>query len=283
MIRVGLTDMPPFTSAAIRFAIAAAFTAAIAPRLARIEGGTRAPWWLVLTLGSTNFGVSYAAVYLSETKLASGLAAVLWSVFPMLMAISGHLFLPGERLRAAQFVGFALGLAGVALLFATDLRVESAGTVGAGLILLVSPIVSTIGTTVIKRHGRGVSSTLLNRDALWVGAAWLALGALVFEREAPIAWTGRAAFSIVYLALVATSLAFGLYFWLLRHESAHRMSLISYVTPVIALAIGWGFGNERVGASTIVGAGAIWAGIVLVLRRPARASSQRSLEPSKKS
>ncbi len=266
VIAGGLTDLPPFTSAAARFAVSAAAMTVVAAIVRKREGGERPTLGLSLALGAMNFGVSYGIVYWTETRLPSALVSVLWSVFPMLMAISGHLFLPGDRPRGRQWAGFAVGLVGVALLFATDLRDIGTGAIPAGALLLGSPAISVVGTTLVKRHGSTTSSVLLNRNAMWIGATILAAAAFVAERDATPHWTGRAIATVLYLSLVGTVLTFGLYFWLLRHTAASRMSLISYVTPAIALLLGGLVGRERITAFTLFGCALILGGVALVVR-----------------
>ncbi len=270
VIAGGLRDLPPFTSAAARFVLSAAAMTAIAPLLARKEGGTRAGWRLVLLAGSLNFGVSYAIVYWTETVLPSGIVCVLWAVFPMMMAASGSWFLTGERLRPRQWTGFALGFVGVALLFATDIGSFGAAGVPAALLLLVSPLVSCVGTVAIKRQAATVSSALMNRDAMWVGALILSALALGFERGAEPVWTGRAIASVVYLALGGTVTTFTLYFWLLRHTEAWRLSTIAYITPAIALLLGTFVGREPFTVWTLAGSLTILSGVVLATWRPRR-------------
>lgn len=266
VIQEGLRDLPPFTSAAARFLVAAAAMSVVAHLLHRREGGERPPWKLSLALGALNFGVSYGIVYWAETRLPSSLVSVLWSVFPMLMAISGHLYLPAERLRGRQWAGFAVGFLGVALLFATDLRGIGPGAVPAGAILLVSPIISVVGTTMLKRDGAHVSSVLVNRDGMWIGAAMLCAAAWLFERGAPVAWTGSAIASVLYLALAGTVVTFSLYFWLLRRVPANKLGLIAYVTPAVALLLGGLVGKEPITAWTLSGTALILGGVGLVVR-----------------
>ena len=109
------------------------------------------------------------------------------------------------------------------------------------LLLMLSPISVVIGTTLVKRYGGGVSSTLLNRNGMFVGAALLLGAALALEREAGVSWTTPAIASVLYLAIMGTVVTFSLFFWLLRYAPAHRMALIAYVTPAIALFLGWAF------------------------------------------
>lgn len=263
VIAGGLKDLPPFQSAAARFVLAAIAMSLVAHFWGQREGGARPPLRLVLAVGSLNFAASYGIVYWCETRMPSALASVLWSVYPLLMACSTQFFLAHERLKPRQWLGFLTGFLGVALLFAKDLRGISDQALEAGAVLLLSPVVVAIGTTLIKRAGSGISSIYLNRNALMVGAGWLCLLALLFERDAPAQWTPRAIASVVYLAIPGTAVTFGIYFWLLRHTSAYRMSLVSYITPPIAVLFGWLVGREPISAWTLASMGLIFLGVAL--------------------
>jgi drug/metabolite transporter (DMT)-like permease len=217
-------------------------------------------------MATLTFAVPYGLVYHAEREIPSGLTSVIWAVFPLLVAICGHFALPGERLHARHWAGFALALSGVALLFLTDLRDLGPEALRAGSLLLLSPLTAAIGQTLIKRHGERVSSVILNRNGLIGGAALLLAAGLLFERGEPLRWTAPALFSIGYLSIVGTVVPFGLFFWLLRYAPAHKLSLIAYVIPVIALALGWWLGQESVGLRTLAGTGLVLAGVILVAR-----------------
>ncbi len=266
VIREGLKFLPPFTSAGIRFALAGTLMIIIASTMGRREGGKPPRLTLWITLGVLNFAVSYGIVYWTETLLPSGLVAVLWGVFPMMMAAMGHFFLPGERLRGIQWLGFVSGFAGVVLLFLTDLEQFGAAGRPAAAILLLSPLACAIGTTVVKLSGANTNSAQLNRNGMLLGAVLLLAVAAVTEREAKIDWTPTAVFSIVYLAVGGTVVTFGVYFWLLRYAEAYRLSLIVYVTTVIAVFLGWLVGAETVTWNTLLGTALIIGGVVAVVR-----------------
>jgi drug/metabolite transporter (DMT)-like permease len=239
----------------------------LAALLSRREGGDPPPTWLWLVQGTTNFALSYGIVYHSETILPSGLVSLLWGVYPMLQALAGHWFLEDERLKPRQWLGFAFGLAGLVLLFRTDLGGFGPGGIPTALLLFVSPLSVVCGTTLVKRYGGGVSSTLLNRNGMLFGAVLLVTAAWLVEGDVGVRWTLPAVASVLYLALVGTVVTFSLFFWLLRTTPAHRMALISYVTPALALFLGWAVADEPLTASILAGSGLILFGVLLVVQQ----------------
>ena len=268
-IRVCLHDQPPLSSAAVRFLVAGAAMAVATPLLRSIDRLPPPPAWLWLVTGATSFAGSYGVLYIAEQHVPSGIAAVLWAVFPLLMAGSGVLVL-GERLRGAQWLGFLVSFAGIATVFAGDLGSGDGAPapIGAALLLLASPVVSAVGTTLVKKYGRDRSSLRLNRNGMLFGGALLALAAWWREDPLAMAWSGQGLLATTYLALCGTALTFGVYFWLLQQVPASRLSLISYVTPVLAVLLGALVGDGTTGTAVWLGTALVVAGVALVVRRP---------------
>lgn len=263
VIKKSLADLPPLTSAAARMTVAALVMIAIAKPMQRLEGGAAPPFWLSATLGVGQFTISFGIIYTCERVLPSGLSAVLWSIYPLLIALGGHFFLSGERLALAEWAGFVMAFAGVYSLFQTDVQALGPEGIPTALVLLISPVVVAVSTLVIKKYGAKIASGMLNRDALCIGTVLLWGLVLLFERDAKVTWTGQAIFSVGYLALLGTVTTFGIYFWLMRTVAAWRMSLISYVTPALSLLLQVFFENAPVGAHTVLGLCAILGGTAL--------------------
>jgi len=253
-IRLCLEVQPPLWSAAMRFALASVLMVMLAPALRRLENAPAPPRWLWITSGLTNFAGSYGIIYVVEQHLPSGIAAVLWSIFPLLMAGSAVLFL-GERLRARQTVGFVVSFAGIVVVSSGDLGGGTAD-LGNALVLLLSPVLAAVGTTLVKKFGSGTSSVLLNRNGMILGALLLAAAAALREDPTTIEWTTNGVLALLYLAAFGTALTFGVYFWLLRTAPASLMATISFVTPILAMLL-----------SALVGDGVLlprdWAGAAL--------------------
>jgi drug/metabolite transporter (DMT)-like permease len=276
VIKWGLHDMPPLTSAALRFLLAGAVMAALAPWLARREGGRRPPRSVVVAQAACQFTLNYALVYHSETVLPSGLVSVLWAVFPLLIAIGSHFFTKAERLEARQWLGGALAFSGVVLLFITDVASISRDAIAWALLVLLAPTAVAASTLLIKTRAADASSILINRDSMLLGSASLFALALAFERDEPRLFSPASLGSIVYLALVGTVFTFGVYMWLLRRLSAYLLSLTSFVTPVLALSFGAVAGGEPLGLTTVGGTACVLFGVALSLKIPRRAVDERA-------
>lgn len=266
VIAKGLDEMPPLGSAGIRFLLAWCILSAISPWLARAEGGARPRPDLIVAMSIGNFAISFGIVYWVEQVLPSGLTAILWAVFPIVTALVTHVSMPESRIVGFQWLGLVVGFVGVVLLLVTDVESIGRDAVLHGLVLLLSPLASAVATDYVKRHGAGTSSVLLNRASMFWGAVILCTFALVLEGSLPVPRSGTALFSVVYLAAVGTVLTFSLYFWVLRRASAVSLSLITYVTPAIALAAGWIFEEERPTRWTFAGLALILIGCAGVLR-----------------
>jgi drug/metabolite transporter (DMT)-like permease len=266
-IKIGLDDVPPFTAAAVRFTIAGACMIVLARVLLAREGGAPPPRSAVLTHGLFQFALNFGIVYVAETVLPSGMVAVLWAVYPLFVALGEHFVLKTERLSPRKWLGITVSFLGVVLLFATDLAAVDAQAIPMGLLVLLAPLSVTVSTLVIKKSASGSSSLLLNRDAMWLGAGMLACAAFMFEAPLEVTWTARAIASVLYLALVGTVVTFSAYQWMLRYVAAYRLSLVSFVIPVVALILGAAFGGEPVGMRTLLGAGLVLGGLALALVR----------------
>lgn len=264
VIKEGLVDLPPFSSAALRFSAAALIMIGVAHALGKRESGRAPPRRLVLITGITQFMISYAVVYWAEQYLPSALTSVLWASYPLMLAVAAHFTLPEERLRLVHFAGFFIGFVGVVLLFLTDIPAIGKDAVRAGLVLLISPVAVAVGTIFLKRAGPDISSLKLNRNSMVVGAIGLSALAVLFENGEPLHFTPRAIFSLVYLTVVGSVVTFTTYFWLLRYAPAYKLAVIPYLTPVTAFSLGYFVAGEPIGAMTFGGMGLILVGVLLV-------------------
>jgi drug/metabolite transporter (DMT)-like permease len=266
-IRIGLQGIPPFTGVAARFGIAAVVLL-IAARIRGVRlGALPAERWLWVSNALLAFCGSYGVVYWCEQWVPSGLASVLFSTFPLLVAVLSHFMLPGERLTPGRTAGVLLGFAGVAVIYSQDLSLLGGPQVAfASAVFLVSPLVSAIAQVFIKRWGQGVHPFSLTAVPMAITAVVMGGVALLTERRAAITLDAASVGALLYLALAGSAVTFSLLYWLLARLSATRVSLVAYTIPVVAVGVGAAFLGEVITPRMVAGAAMVLAGVFLAAR-----------------
>jgi drug/metabolite transporter (DMT)-like permease len=273
-IRIGLRGIPPWTGAAIRFGLASGLLLAISPafgvRLGRHPNERRL--WAINAL--CTFSISYGVLYWAEQWVPSGLAAVIFAIFPLCTALLAHVAIPGERLNAGGLLGILLGFSGLAVIFSEDFAKLGGPQVAvAAAVLLIAPASAAVGNVATKRWGSGVHP--LSIASVPMGIAALALGtvAAVLERDKPVTFDAASVGALLYLAICGSAITFTAYFWLLRHVSVTSLSFLNYLTPVVAVLVGTiGLGEPLTGL-TIAGALLVLAGVGVALRAKKHAAA----------
>jgi drug/metabolite transporter (DMT)-like permease len=215
----------------------------------------------------------------AETRVPSGLAALIVAAVPLWTVLFDWMRPRGLRPSAVTVAGLLLGFLGVAILVdprANDTaRVDPVGAA----VLMVATVSWAIGSIWARETPEKLPPiTGAGANMLTGGLALILLGALAGEVAtfSPAAVTSRSFLGFLYLISFGSLLGFTAYVWLLRHASAAVATSYAYVNPVVAIALGWAFAGEavtaRVGAATIVvvaGVGIITVGPLLqdALRR----------------
>lgn len=267
-IRVGLQGVPPFTGVALRFAIAGTLLLALAPALGVRLGRLPHEKALWVANGILSFCLSYSVVYWSEQYLPSGLAAVLFATCPLFVAVLAHFLLRRERLAPLAVAGLVLGFAGVAVIFSDDLALLGGESVRhAALVMLVSPLVSAVATVVIKRWGSDVHPLSLSAVPMLIASLMIGALALLVERHRPVVFDARSVGALLYLAVLGSAVTFTVYYWLLARVAATRVALVSYLIPIVAVAVGAVLFDEPLRPRLLAGSALILAGVAIVSRR----------------
>ena len=268
VIRIGLGGVPPFTGVALRFALAGALLVALAPLLGVRLGRAPRERALWLANGVLSFCLSYSAVYWSEQYIPSGLAAVLFATYPLFVAALAHFLLPGERLRRGAAVGMALGFAGVAVIFSDDLSLLGGEAVRRGaFVMLVAPLASAMASVVVKRWGEGVHPLSLAAVPMLFAGVVMGAVALLVERHLRVVFDARSVGALLYLAILGSAVTFTIYYWLLANMPATRLALMSYLIPIVAVAVGARLFDEPLRPRLLAGSALVLTGVVIVNRR----------------
>lgn len=263
-IKLGLDGVPPFLGAGLRFALASAVLFAFAllrGASLRLDRDARVA---ALSCGFLSFGFSYGCVYWAEQYISSGLTAILYCMMPLMVLLLSRFWLRSERLTASKLGGILIGAAGTAILFGPSIAAGRMELRGMALVLL-SAGVAAFNLLQVKRLGGDADLAVMNAWAMALGASCLLLGSALLEPGVSPRWTRGNALAIVYLALCGSVVTFSSYFYLARLMEASKLSLITLISPVVAVLLGRAALHEAIPPSTWLGMGVVLGGVALAL------------------
>jgi drug/metabolite transporter (DMT)-like permease len=261
-IKVGVTDVPPFTFAFERaVAVAALLTVAGMALRQRFPRNVRT-FAIAAVAGLINTGLSWAIIFWAEQFVPSGLVAVFGASAPVWTAILAHFAVKGDRLSALKVVGLAFGVAGTLLLIGGAGTGEGTTAVIATLLLVLMPITWAIAAILQSRFLAHTAPITTVAVGTWASVVFLApLAAL--EMGEPQRWTTASVVAFVYLVLFGTCLGMVLSFWLYRKLRPTTMTLIQVIVPAEAIVIGTLWLGEPVTLNMLGGAALVAAAVAL--------------------
>ena len=279
-IKLGLSDLPPFTFAAIRFVIASAILFAIVAVRRLPLPRTRADLLLLATTGVLSFSLNYGLVFWGEQYVSSGLAALLQATIPAFGLVIAHVYLPDEQLTPVKIFGVVMGVAGVGVIFSNQLSVAGPRAVAGCAALLVGAACAAYANVLVKARGANLNPAILAGGQMIFGLIplWL-MGILLEGNPLHLHWSRTAVISLFYLAIVGSVTAFLLYYWLVQHMDVTKTMLVALVTPVIAVSLGVLLLNEELNWRTFAGGAMIISGIGLIVLRRARKRNAELISP----
>ncbi|MBZ5537430.1 MAG: DMT family transporter [Acidobacteriia bacterium] len=274
-IKLGLDGVPPLVGAGFRFALAGLLFLAliVSKKLSlRVNGATVR---LIVMVGGLNFGLSYGCVYWSELTVSSGLASVLFCVYPFFVALLAHYWFALESLDWKKILGIGFGFAGIAVIYADEIQ-ASTGSLRGMLAMLVATLASSISLVYLKKYGSELNTLVLNFYSMLLGAALLLLTSRLLERGQGIHWSGKNITALLYLSVFGSVVAFTMYFYLLKHLKATQMSFVTFIYPILALLLGSWFLHERLSGKLAVGAAMVLGGILISNRASPTGAMERA-------
>ncbi len=270
-IKVGLADLPPITFSAARFLLAVLILAPVVFRWKLVLPKNSSEWKLIAFTGILQFSVNYSAVFWSEQYISSGLAAVLQATITVFGLLLAWIFLPSERITKLKIFAVLLGVAGVAVIFLDQLRVDDLRAFAGCVAIVVGAYAAAQASILVKAKASSIHPATLVMTQMAFGLPAIIAYALIAEGN-PLTfnWTLRAVVCVVYLCVVGTIAAFWLYYWLLSRIESTKAMMISLVTPMIAVVIGNLVLGETLPPQTVMGGLLIIMsiGLIVLRRRP---------------
>lgn len=262
--KVGVLGSSPLWFLVVRFLASGLIALAVARALGAKMPYGRREWAAVVGLGICNSALYLGCTYEALRHLASGIGAILASLNPLVLALVAPALL-AEPLTRQKVIGLLLGFGGVIAIVAVRAGTGTAESRDVGL-AFAGVLAAVAGTIIFKKWCAGLDLRSVTALQLLAAAAVLLPLALVLEGAPHAHWTAPFITSFLYVVLVISIGASLLWFWLLKHGEASRVSTYYFLTPVFGLALSALLLHEPVGVHDIGGLVAIALGISLVQR-----------------
>ncbi len=217
-----------------------------------------------LGLGLFNVALPFSLIVWAQSHVASGLAGILNAGTALFTVLLAALVFPDERLTANRLLGVLLGLGGVAIIVGpaalTQMDLTSLGQLA---ILLAG--VSYAGASVFGRHRlRGIRPEVSAAGMLTVGAAIMVPAALILDGLPTRLPPPTALAALAYLALLASALAYRLYYTILAQAGAGNLGLVTLLIAPLAVLFGRIAFGESLPPEAVLGLALLSLGMILL-------------------
>ncbi len=262
VIRIGLNSLTPIISAGIRFLLASLIILAVI-KIKRIKLQTDSiSLKLYVFLGFFAFTIPYGLVYWAEQYIPSGLTSILFAIMPFSIILFTHLLIKDNVITPNQIIGVIIGFIGVVIIFSDNLRIEISLYFFGMLAALSSALIQAFVAVIIKKHGKHLHPLSMNFIPLLMGGIIMIPAGLIFEDKSSWNFNITAISSIVYLALFGTVVTFTIYYWLIKKMNIVILSLNAFITPVVAVILGWIILDEKLSFQVMAGSLLVFIGIL---------------------
>ena len=261
-IKVAVDELSPAMVVWVRVALGALLLLPIVIARGDIKRLNVTDWSWIVVFAILEIALPFGALSYAEIRLSSSTTAILIAAVPILSAIIGWRIGIDDRITKGRALGLAVGVIGVATLVGIDIRGDD----------LLS--VAALGITIVGYSlGPIIVATKLSRaPALSVITMALVVNTLIY---APFAWVTRptgpvsaeAWWSVVILGVFCTALAFITFFALIAEAGPSRTTVITFIAPAVALALGVVVLAEPITWGIIVGFPLVIAGSYLATRK----------------
>jgi len=267
-VKLALHDIPPFLQGAIRSTVATLLVAG----WCRLRGvalfardGTLAPGLIAGAL----FGAEFILIYQGLAFTTATRAVLFIYLAPFFVVLGGRIFLPADRFGLFQWLGLALSFAGMIVAFGVPTPALDPRQAIGDVMMVAAAIFWASTTLTIKASSLNrISPEKVMLYQLVVSAPMLGLAALVAGERIVHFPSALAIGALSYQTVWVVSVTFVIWFALIKHYSANRLSAFSFLTPLFGVAAGHLVLGEPLTAAFAAAVALVAGGLVLVNRAP---------------
>jgi drug/metabolite transporter (DMT)-like permease len=262
--RVAVQHVPPFTLVFLRLSLAAVALHVYLMGRHNLYEALRTHWKPFLLLGLINNALPHSLLFLGQTHLSAGLAAILNATTPIWTVLIANQATTDERLTPAKLLGCLVGLAGTAVLIGPAAFAKTDIPLWA-LLFPIGASISYGAAAVFGRRFRGLASPVTATGQLTASSLIILPVSLIVDQP----WTLApppllTVLAVLCLALVCTAFGYILFFRIITLAGATNVSLVTLLVPPSAILLGAIFLGERLAANAMIGMAMIALGLLIL-------------------
>ncbi len=271
-IEIALASITPLTLVAIRIALGAILLFG-AMRLLKLATPRDARTWRYFgVLALLGYCLPFFFITWGQQSVDSGLAGILVGFMPLATLLLAHRFIAGERITTAKLMGFVLGFAGLAVLLGPEALRQWRGsdTDLMGQIACLGGALCYAGNSIVTKRMPPTHALVAAAWTTTLAAVLMLILAFLVDDPLGLRPDAPALMTCIWLGVGPTAIATLVYFRLIARAGPTFMSLVNYMSPVVALSLGALFLDEPLRPSALAALGLILSGIALATRWDAR-------------
>jgi len=271
-IKFSLDGFPPFFGAAVRFTVAAVAVGLMLLLKKTSLRISRRDLKILIAASFLMYVFDYGLIYWGEQTLSAGVTAIFFATFALFTALWSVLFLKNEQMTPIRWLGIFMGIAGITVIFYDQLVITQFNRMVTLSIIaiILAAAGGSLSNVLVKRHLQKMDAGVITFYQMSIGILFLYAIGFAAEDPSRISLTPKVVAAVGYLALVGSAFAFVLYYRLLKTMSTVTLSLIIYVTPLIAIFIDYLLYRQIIPLRSMAGMTFIFSGIGLVQKKQSK-------------
>lgn len=266
-LRIAVQHFPPFLFTALRQITAGVLLISVMLAFAKVAWPSRHHLLRQAVAGFFIISMGNGLVAWAEMHVSSGIAAVICSLLPVSVILMNLTVNREERPTMPIYIGTALGLAGIIMVFGEHLsEFSNRGYITGIVLIFIAELCWAAGSVWIKKKTADSNPFLNAGLQMFFGGIWMLPFSLVFDDLSSIRWSTEAVYAMLYLILVGSVIAFTCYSYALRKLPVTIVSLYAYVNPIVAVVLGWLVLDEKLNMRIGIAILVTLCGIYIVTR-----------------
>jgi drug/metabolite transporter (DMT)-like permease len=264
-LRIAVLHFPPFLFTAIRQTTAGLLLLTFILTIGKVAFPSRSHILRQAIGGFFMISLGNGLVAWAEMHIPSGVAAIICSLMPVMVILINVMISKDERPNVPIIIGLALGMIGIVMIFSEHIAEFSNTQYLIGILMTFTAVISWAGGSIWIKKQNGQSNAFVNAGLqMFFGGLWLYPFSFVFDDWSNISWSNEAAYSMLYLIVFGSIIAYASYSYALKKLPMTIVSLYAYVNPVVAVLLGWGILGEKLNGKIIIAILLTIAGIYIV-------------------